>query len=67
MIKWKNTREKGVVALGEEEVSNQSIKWFISKSPAGLAYQLHVGEVKKVPMVTRATVSDCKTFAEEYF
>lgn len=67
MIDWKNTRKAGKVATGTEEVGSTPVQWNITKSPGGLSYQLHLGEVGKVPMITRPTINDCKVYAEAYF
>ncbi len=67
MIEWKGTRKDGVVSKGTGRVGNTDVEWFICKSPGGLSYQLHFGEVKKVPLVTRGTINECKMYAEVYF
>jgi len=67
MINWKATRKDGKVAVGTTSVGTTPVEWNITKSKGGLNYQLHLGEVGKVPMITRATIDDCKVYAEAYF
>ena len=66
-INWKGTRKDGKVAVGTATVFGTPVEWFITKTAGGLHYELHFGEVKAVPMITRATIADCKQYAEEYF
>ena len=65
-VNWKNTRKGRKVAIGTCTVVGTPVEWFITKSAGGLSYELHFGEVKVVPMVTRATIIDCKLYAENY-
>jgi hypothetical protein len=67
MIDWIKTRKNGKVAVGIGRVGTTDVEWSITKSAGGLNYQLHLGEVGKVPMITRATIDDCKVYAEAYF
>jgi hypothetical protein len=67
MIDWTRTRKNGKVAIGTETAYTKTVEWNITKSPGGLSYQLHLGEVKVVPMITRTTIDDCKVYAEAYF
>lgn len=66
-IEWKNTRKNGTVRIGTQQVGDTELEWFITKSAGGQSYQLHMGEVKPVAMVTRATIEDCKEYASKYF
>ncbi len=67
MIEWKNTRKDRKVAVGTQTVMGQSFEWFVTKSLGGLAYCLHLCEVKAVPMLTRSTIIECKQYAEGFF
>lgn len=67
MIEWTRTRKNGKVAVGKTMVGTTEVEWNITKSPGGLSFQLHLGEVKKIPMLTRGTIDDCKIYAEAYF
>jgi len=66
MVKWTKVRRKGVVSIGEGVISDKPFLWNIRKSPAGVAYQLFLGETGKTPIITRATIEDCQKYAEEY-
>lgn len=67
MIEWKGTRKDGKVAVGTQEAMGQTIEWFVTKSPGGINYCLHLCEVKPTAMVSRSTIIECKQYAEGYF
>ena len=66
-IKWKGTRKGRISAKGIQEVNGTEVEWLVAKSLGGLHYELHLFEIKATPVVTRATLAECRTYAENYF
>lgn len=60
MVEW---TKKGKTYVGVQKVGSVEFDWKITKSPGGMAYKLYMG---KVPMITKATIEECKEYAENF-
>ncbi len=66
-IVWKGVRQGRKVSIGTFTAMGEPCEWIITKSLGGLHYGLHLVDVKEPAMITRATITECKQYAEEYF